>query len=206
MASRTLLQLTDELAARGYDYLPTSRRRQFVNDALAELSESFPWPFLEGSYTGIVPVNMGTVAGVNYARSVQSVNDVTSGKSLPFIERTVLAKQGVNFGLTGTPDVWYWQGTQLRTYPATTGNVVVEFLGATKELTADTDTLEAPMQFHALIIDGAVIRALQDDDNYTEVQAARLDWDRRYGQLVASYAGRQVEPRFIMVTDNDWNS
>lgn len=206
MAQRTLLQLTDELANRGYDYLSTPRRRQFVNDSLAELSDAFPWPFFEGSYTGVPPVNMGTLAGINYSRSIQSVNDATTGQPLPFIERTVLSKMGVNFAETGTPSFWYWQGSQIKTYPATTGSVYIEFIGATKELTSDADVIEAPMQFLALVVDGAVIRGLQDDDNYAEIQPARADWDRRFGQLVTAYSARQIEPRFIIVTDPEYNS
>lgn len=198
MATRTLAQLTDEFQERGYHYLPLLRQQLFINNALAELAESFSWPFLENVITSAPPVNMGSLAGANYSRSVMSVNISATEVSLPFVERVVLTKQGLNLDQTGTPECWYWQGAYLKVWPVSTANIDIEFTGAAQALVNPTDALSAPTMFFSLIIDGAVIKGLQNTDNYAEAQAALQVYDRQLQALIGAYATRQTAPKFIL--------
>lgn len=193
----TLLQLRTELYARGYDYLSPARANWFINAAYSELAATHPWYWLEATTTQAAPVNLSDVG------RIVSVNDSADNRHLAYVDRSQLVGDGLDLTTAGTASSWYWDGNTVNVYPTTGNTVTIHYIKAPSLLVSDSDTIDLPEQYRDVVIDGAVIRALKDSDNYAEVAALRQEWDRQVQTLYMMQ--RQYEPRFIQVTNiHDW--
>jgi hypothetical protein len=186
-----------EVKARGYDYVPDSRINQWLNWALLEICRYMPWPFLETSVTGASPLtitDLGSILSV-----VGSLSDVP----LQAVDRRQVLISDDDLNETGNPAFFWLEGNTLNVWPgSSTDTVTVQYIRVHYQLAVDIDTPLVPADYHELIVDGAVLRAQKDNDNYDSYQVSRQVWQSELDLMVQSIMGRDLSgPSWITVTE-----
>ncbi len=197
MALDTYLDLVTELQARGFDYLTSARCGNLINDAyLRDICEAEDWPFLEATDSGAAP---NTVADL---RTIESVIDTTTNCKLLPMDRRNITDVDTDLTTVGTPYLYYiTSGTIVNTFPYSTDTISVKYWKVPTALSGDTDEPVIPSRFRALIVDAAVVRAYEDDDEGDMADAARSRFDSRLAEMKDSLMRQQHDrPDQWMVT------
>lgn len=201
---RTFLELQTEFYARGFDYLNQdsagrTRAKRWLNEAFIEdVCDPHPWPFLETSTTAVAPVSISDLRDVLY------VVDQTNSNTLDFSDLRDVIDLDVNPGRAGAPNSFYFDGNTLSVYPTSSSAVLtVRYIKVPAELVDDNDVPEMPGRFHPLIVEGAIIRAYMDSDNYEAVAAVQARFDRRMERMVDSMFSRNLGgTQFVTATES----
>ena len=193
-------QLVAEFRARGFDYLPTSRCENYVNDAyVLDICESADWPWLEATTEAVSPLEIADLSAVRY------VVDVTQERKLkPLKKDRITDDYGVNLALSGDPAFYYLEGGDtVKTYPVSaTDSVLVAYWKTAPRLTG-SETPIFPERFHSLIVDGAVARAYEDSDDYELANAAKDRFNARLQSMQDALTSLQHDgpDDHIVITD-----
>lgn len=195
-----LSDLQAELVARGFDYLSQARQTYFLNQAyLTDICDAEDWPFLETSATGTAPL---TIADLG---AIESVIDTTQEVKLRPVNRKTITDWNTDLSSPGTPEAFYiTTGDTVQVYPAnTTDSITVRYWKVPDELSSPTDEPVIPARYHYLIVEGAVKRAYEDDDEYQASQAADALFLRRLDAMRSALLHQQRDrpDSFIVVTD-----
>lgn len=158
-------ELRTEVVSRGFDYLQQSsageaRIDRWLNQSYQALCEAEDWPFLEMNTTSTAPISF---------ENLRSVIDVKRSDQVSLVKRSrqILARRYPDLSLPGTPRHWYLEGDSLKTYPVdATENLSVRFIRVPSELEEDGDEPLVPSRYRDLIVDGAVLKAYKDTDNF----------------------------------------
>lgn len=176
-ATTTFTQLQTEFFARGFDYLNDAgagltRAKTWINQSYLELCEEDTWPFLLATATGAAPLAVADI------RTILSVID-TASNSTPLypLPEDELVDDFSPVTTTGTPTYFYVDDTTIRTYPVG-GTLSVRYWKVPALLSAGSDAAIVPDRFVNLIVDGAVRRAQNDNDNPTGAQIAEEERQR----------------------------
>lgn len=186
----TFAELKTELAARGFDYLSSTRLAAFINDAMHELDDEDMWPYRYKTTSGTAPLtvtDLGTVLMV-----VDETNDVP----LTPTTELLLTEQFGDISLTGDPEFWYLTYSSgspvINVYPInTTITLGVRYLYVRSSLSAESDEPIAPSRFHNIIMDIAVRMAYNDSDNPGSAQGIQVEIDRKLGRMRGALLGGQ---------------
>lgn len=169
-------ELTAAFYARGFNFMndagsEETRAQRWVNEAYHELCEEADWPFLETIVTGTAPL------ALTRARNVSSVVNTTDQQTLiPTTQAWVNESYGT-IPTGGVPRYWYAVNSAtdtitVKTAPAPSGKTLsVVFYQHPADLTG-TDDPVVPSRWHYLIVEGAVRRAYQDNDQVEEAAVA----------------------------------
>lgn len=174
----TFQELYEEAAERGFNDLLQSeaqktRLKRWVNQSYREIIDLAPWPFLDASKEGAAPL---TVADLGH---VLSVTAVSSDSVLRFLDSRSVTGMDPTRNDTGSPGYWYLEGeTTIKVYPAEAGTILVRYRKVPAALSADADTPVLPAEYHDLIVDGTVVRAYKNRDNFEAAQFTRQEWER----------------------------
>lgn len=183
----TLSTARDELAARGFDYLSTTRMNLMLNAGKNALEDEYPFPWLETTTTGTAPLTISDLKYVLYVVDTSNQNELTG------VDVRDVALGDPTVTTAGTPDSWWLDGAAtVRTYPtSTSASLSVRYVKFSPELSADSDTPLIPGRYHLTWIDYAVVRAYEDSDNYDAANAL-LSQVRGYSlaQMIEVYASR----------------
>ena len=192
----TFAELRAEFRHRGYDHIETARVNLWLNQAYLELCEERNWPFVEATNSAVMPQTITDL------RQVLSVADTTNGNVLKWADRRDVVARDPDLSETGTADTWFFDGAVIRVHPAnTTATHSVRYLKVPAELSADADAPVVPARFQDLIVDGAVYRALKDNDEYDSAIALRDIWEIGVQKMADSQLMRNYDsPDFIIVT------
>lgn len=186
LATSTFGETLTEFYARGFDYLNQdtagqTRAKRWVNRAYLQLCEAFPWPFVEDEVEDTAPLTLGDM------RAVLSVVDSTNGAKLSYVETRSLTDFTTDTDLAGTPCHYWLDGNTVNLYPtSTTVEVKVRYLTVPDELEDDTDVLVVPNRFTDLVVDGAVLRAYKDTDNFNAHNALKASYQDDLMGMAAS--------------------
>lgn len=190
-----LSDLLEEVYARGFRQQSHTaagivRVTRWVNQAVEEINDYMPWPWLEATETGTAPL------AVSDLKLVLSVTDTTNPNPLWPTSYEEVLEADPTLAATGTPESYYFDGqSTLRVYPANTSDTIsVRYVKTTAELAAAGDEPTIPEKYHDLIVDLAVLRAHKDKDNYDAVNVLRQLCDRELYRLSVNYGpGRSLE-------------
>lgn len=167
-----LSDLRQEVQSRGFDYLPASRINTWLNWAYHDVCHRQAWPFLETTTSGVAPI---TISDFGHALSVV---DTTGNGPLSWEDVRTLREQDPTLTGTGSPMVWYMDGSALTVYPASTTNTIsVRYLKVPTDLSADSDTPLIPSRFHYILVEGALVKAYKDDDETASAQDAATEFE-----------------------------
>jgi len=186
-----------EVQARGSDYLSTTRVNQFLNWAYKEITRYMPWPFLETSATGASPLTI-TDLGL-----ILSVTGSRSDQPLARADRRQILIGDDDLSEIGTPVLYWMENLTVNVWPSSaTDTVTVQYIKVPADMSLDADVPVIPADYHELIIDGAVLRAQKDNDQYDSYQASRQIWQSELDLMVLTIMGRNLSgPSFMTVTE-----
>lgn len=180
----TFKEIYEEVAQRGFTELATepeqlTRLKRWVNQSYREITDMAQWPFLEATKEGTAPVTVADLA------HVLSVTNKTVDETLDYLDRRTVVDVDPALNDTGIAEYWYREGeTSVRVYPLdTSSTLVVRYLKLPAELSADGDVPLIPAAYHDLIVDGAVVRAFKNRDEYQAAQFIRQEWERGVRQM-----------------------
>jgi len=197
----TFLEMLTELYARGFDYLNQddagrTRAKRWLNESYEELASAEPWPFLEATTSGTAPLTISDLGDVIY------VEDTTSDNRLHLLDVRGVVDDDPDVDDQGTPEGYYLDGiSTLRVWPANSSvTVSVRDTKVPGELSADGDEPLVPSRFQGLIVDGAVIRAYTDSDNFESAAALQQQVDVRLLKMTDALFSRSFDSQFVVRT------
>lgn len=196
----TYVQLRQEVYDRGVDDSLTTATRvgRWVNSAYQEVCGVALWPFLETSATGTPPL---TIADV---RKVLSVEDTTNAVDLEWTDRIDVLDTDPTVIATGNPSWWYLTagGGSISVYPPSTSiSITAYYVKVPAALSSDGDAHLLPERFEELIVDGALIRAYTNLDNYDLAGALRQEWTTKLNNMRDQLLSFHNDGSFIKITD-----
>lgn len=201
-------ELKTELFARGTDYLEESlddvaRAERWLNQAYRELCNLYAWPFLHAVIAGTA--GAGNVA-ISDLRKIVSVADSSGGQNpglrLQRISYEDLVRDGADLNKTGTPE-FYWVdgGTTVRAWPIG-GTITVRYIKRIAPLTGTQEPI-FDEEYHDLIVDGAMLKAYKDSDNFEAAQSLRSEYDRGVAAMARDYLLDSREVQYVHVEPYD---
>lgn len=199
--STTLAQLQTELVDRGTDYLNNTvagqtRLINWLNDAYLDICERQAWPFLEVTLSSVNAPYTFTDLG-----RVLSVVDTTTFLTLEGVDRRVLTESWWDPTMTGSPLYWFLEGDVLKVYPLnTTDSLEIRYSKIPAALVNPTDTVVLPDRFTNAIVDGAMVYAHRDDDNYDLASQAQAAMEQTVAQMTQSLMNRNLANPGIIIT------
>lgn len=178
-------ELKQELFARGTNYLEEdaagqARAERWLNQAYREILNLHAWPFLQTVATGVT--GAGTVSVPDFRKALYVTAD---DRVLASIRLEELADLPADLTRTGVPVYWYLDGTNIKTWPSG-GTVVVRYVKRVAPMTGTADPV-FDEEYHDLIVDGAMLRAYKDSDNFEAYAALRQVYDGALAQMAEDY-------------------
>jgi len=161
-------ELIQEVIDRGYNFLPTARIGTFVDRSYAAICARYNWPFLEGSIAGKAPLEI-TDLGV-----ILTVYDSAQEAVIEGMDRREVEHYFPNLEEEGEPRLWYLENISLKTYPVSSDELQVRYQRVAPALAESEEPL-IPEGWQYLIVDGAVVYCLKDDDEREEARALQAD-------------------------------
>ena len=195
-------ELRAELLARGTNYLEESgaslaRADRWLNEAYREILNAQPWTFRRSTTSGPPPVSIPDL------QRVRHVLITASFSPLQRITEDELVEFGVDPATTGTPIYYYvLDGTSVKTYPMTTDSVTVRYLRRIAPMSG-TDEPIFDEEYHGLIVDGAMLKAYADTDNFEAAAALTQMYDRRLSSMAEDYFPESREVTYLEPTGLD---
>jgi hypothetical protein len=187
----TFKELQEELYNRGFSDLEAeaARVKRWLNAAMGEIADFAPWPFLEGSKQAKAPM---VIADLGH---VLDVTDLAHDNQLGYADRRELVSIDPNLSSSGIAERWYLEGeTSFKVYPAdVSSEFLVRYLKSVADLVADGDTPIVPAKYHELIVEGAVIRAYRNRDNYEAASLVRSEWKLGIENMVKALIKRNFD-------------
>jgi hypothetical protein len=200
----TFLQLQTEFYARGFDYLNdggvgVTRAKAWLNQSYLELCEEELWPFLLTSATGAAPLI------VTDLRTTYTVVETVTSRELQPSDEDELVNNFTLLTTTGTPIFYYVDDVTIKTYPVG-GTLRVRYWNVPVQMVATTDVAIVPDRFTNLIVDGAVRRAANDNDDDGAAKRAEDERQRGLDLMRRSLMFRDGMRQFqrVTYTSGDW--
>jgi hypothetical protein len=198
-------EMKQELYARGTDYLEedadgVARAERWLNQAYRKILNLQAWPFLQASAQGIGGDGFVTIPDL---RKIMVVADSSQFASRPLQRSTyeeLAAAYGVELTRTGTPEYYYLFGTDTIYVFPVGGAIFVQYIKRVEPLTG-TDTPIFDEEYHNLIVDGAMIYAYRDGDNFEAAAALQAEWNLDLASMAEDYMLNSREPLYIQVVD-----
>jgi hypothetical protein len=196
-----LTELRTELYARGTDYFDedaagVTRATAFLNQAYRRILNAQPWVFLEDTATGTAPL---TIADL---RRVKWVRHATTFAPLKREDETELVSEGVDLSYEGVPQFYYLTSpTVIATVPTNGDSIEVKYIKRVDALSDGADEPVFDEEYHNLIVDGAMIKAYIDQDNYEAAQALKGEFAEVLAAMREDYVLVSPEPQYIRVVD-----
>ncbi len=191
-----LQELRSEFAARGFQYLPGTRKDRLVNLGYMELCEEEDWPFLEATTSGTAPLTVSDL------RTIESVTNTTNELELLPRDRRELVSGDPALDATGTAVSYYITGGDtINVYPANTADTFkVLHWKVPAQLDDESDTPLVPSRWRYLIIERACVIGYRDDDETEMMEACEAAYDKGLAKMRYSLMLQQHNyPTYIAV-------
>lgn len=164
--------IIDDLVDHGFDDASTERLLAVINETYYDVCDSQPWRFLEENVTlefdgaNGAPTNMPSDF-----RTLVAIFRTADGTKLEHIRYDdFIAGYAMDLNNLASPLLYYFQGTQLKTYPipGATETVTLQYIRTPSEL-SQTDVeanILIPKRYHrATLVNGALYKLyLMEDD------------------------------------------
>lgn len=195
-----LEELRQELFDRGFKYLTDPRADRFLQDTyLVDICEGEDWPFLEETKEGVGPLL------VTDLRTIEYVWDTVQRRKLtPMLRGRLTDDVDVDLTTRGDPQFYYVTGgVRVNTYPLNvTNKLQVRYWKVPTALAPGYGPVFAE-RFHGLVVDGAMVRAYQEKDNYELTREARVNFDATLEKMKGSLLHQQHDGSddYVVITD-----
>lgn len=158
-----------EIADRGFDFDDSTTRLDYwINRAYHQFCTREAWPFLETTTTGSSPLTITNL------RAALSVVDTTNDAKLSPADIRSLSDEDPTLDATGYPESWYMDGSALTVYPSSSSvSLAVRYIKVPEDLSSNSDEPIIPVRFHYALVDGALVYAYRDTDNFEAAAQTR---------------------------------
>lgn len=199
----TFGELQTEVYSRGFNFLNQdaagrTRVKRWLNEAyLWDVCEAAPWTFLRTSTSGTAPLTIADLADVIW------VADSTNDQGIAELDEKNLQDFDPTLDETGRAERWYMTSeTTMAVWPVdTTSTFQVTYRKVPAELAADGDTPVVPSRFHNLIVDGAVIRAYRDSDEFDAADRLQIIQDMGLERMKRQLLRHGPDPQFAVINN-----
>lgn len=175
----TLKEIREEIIASGAENIANdtggeARINRWIQQAIRELCDFKPWPFLFASKEGKAPV---AVADLGH---VIAVVDVTNRNQLEPITLNQILLGDPDMDATGPAGYWYVKesGT-VSVYPADAASTFKVYYRKLPAELKDAEEPIIPKDFHDLIVDRVRVKAYKATDNFEAAAEILKDYERQ---------------------------
>lgn len=177
----------------------------WINAAMHEFAEAYPWPFLEE----LVQLNFNTVIDysvVNFLSKVISAKIQDDTEPLKYIPMLEFETSGYyDPTAVGRPTHFTLYGDTFQVWPKpdATYTVRVFYRTTVDDLVNDADSPDPtiPTQYHYTIVEGAAVRALQAESEETRAETARGIFEDSIDRHITKLGGARQSGQFNQVRD-----
>lgn len=204
-------EILDEVNAHGFEDTDTNVKLRALNFAIKNISVRKPWPFLERVVTLTFDgTNAAPTNDLSDLRAVMKVIDLSSGtpRRIRFFRTDDLEEQ-VTLTDTGSPVVYYFEGSTLKVYkiPSSTQTLRLRYSRFAPKVTAFTDpetSIVIPPDGHEAIIFRMLMRLYDLEDDPDLSARFEAHYENEIAQMSDAFFARQYdEPEYIHVVDPD---
>ena len=179
-------ELIQEVVDRGYDFLSTARIGTFVDRSYQAICARFPWPFKEESVVVKAPHEFSDLD------KILSVSDTAQEIELRGVDRRSLVSYTATLEESGEPECWFLENDTLKVFPESSNELSIRYLKVPAKL-AEAEEPLVPEAWQYLIVDGAVVYCLRDDDEYSEARALQADIDQGIFEMMRALIPRNLQ-------------
>lgn len=177
-------EIREEVVAQGAENILNApggeaRINRWIQQAIREICDHKPWPFLKAAKEGTAPV---TVADLGH---VVAVVDVTNRNPLePITLNQLLLGDPAQTGV-GNAEYWYTEDNEkIKVAPAnTSATFKVHYRKVPAEL-KDEESPIVPVDYHDLIVDRVRVKAYKASDNFKAAAELLEDYERQLSGMV----------------------
>lgn len=176
-------EIREEVVASGAENLISetggeARINRWIQQAIREICDYKPWPFLKASKEGAAPL---MVADLGH---VVAVVDVASRNLLePITLNQLLLGDPTQTG-TGAPEYWYTEdNATIKVAPASTGTIKVHYRKVPAAIT-DEEAPIIPADYHELIVTRVRVMVYKATDNFEAAADLLKDYERERDAMV----------------------
>lgn len=181
----TLKELREEVVARGAqnilsDASGETRINRWINQAIRDICDFKPWPFLLTSKEGAAPLKIEDLGHVEVAI------DATNDNKLRFATIGQLTQGDPDLSSKGNAEYWYTEDNEtVKVFPAS-GSATFKFTyrKIPADLTEDGKSPVIPAAYHDLIVDGVMVKVYKSTDNFEAAAEVLKDYERRLDGMV----------------------
>lgn len=159
----TFEEIRAEVSARGYQYVTEARLNTWIRQAYEWVCAQEPWPFLETETTAAAPLTLSDLSQVLFVSHEDNILRGTDIRDIRDLDPSLTE--------TGDPSRWYLDGDTIKVWPTGTPTIYVRYIRKPPAYADNAEPL-IPSAYQEVLIDGAVVRGLKDNDEYE--QAAGL--------------------------------
>lgn len=192
--------LQTEFFARGFSDLNDgstglTRAKRWLVDATHEIDDMADWPYLITSTT-----KNAFPATISDLGTIRAVTDVASQYTLQPADLRWLRELYGDLSTAGTATFYYLtDATSFSVYPLSTATLTIDYLKASVDLSAGSDTPLMPDRYRMAVVHYAVAAAREDRGDAAGAQSARAQ-----GDVVVARMGEKLLARQHQGPDQFW--
>ena len=178
-------ELREEIVASGAENIANdtggeARINRWIQQAIRELCDYKPWPFLFAEKEGAAPLKIEDLG------HVIAVGDVTHRNPLEPITLNQILLADPTLAGTGNAEYWFTEdGETIKVYPAPSGggNFKVRYRKVPVELEDEEEPI-VPVDYHDLIVSRVRVKVYKATDNFEAAAEILKDYERELDGMV----------------------
>lgn len=177
-------EIREEVIANGAENIANdtggeARINRWIQQAIREICDYKPWPFLLVTKQGTAPLEVADLG------HVQAVSDITGRNPLEPITLNQALLGDPTLSSVGTPEYWYTEdGKTIKIFPANTSVTIKVHYRKVPVALEDEDVPIIPEDYHDLIVTRVRVKVYEATDNFEAAAEVLKDYERELDGMV----------------------
>lgn len=177
-------EIREEIVASGAENILNdtggeARINRWIQQAIREICDFKPWPFLLATKQGAAPLEVADLG------HVQAVSDITGRNPLEPITLNQVLLGDPTLSSVGTPEYWYTEdGKTIKIFPANTSVTIKVYYRKVPGALEDEDVPIIPEDYHDLIVTRVRVKVYKATDNLEAAAEMLKDYERELDGMV----------------------
>lgn len=186
-------ELREEIEASGAENIANdtggeARINRWIQQAIREICDYKPWPFLLATKEGKAPLEIADLG------HVQAVSDLSNDNTLEPITLNQALLGDPDLDSTGNPEYWYTEdGETIKIFPASTTTTIKVYYRKTPAELEDEGEPIIPADYHSLIVDLVMVKVYKKGDNFEAAAEVLKDYERKLEGMVHALMKRNYD-------------